>query len=404
MAVEYGSLPFAEAIRYLLDKTDIPTARWDDISGQAHDRYFMVAGAAKADLLADLHGAVGKAIEQGTTIETFRKDFAQIVAARGWHGWTGEGTKAGEAWRTRVIYATNLRTSYAAGRYSQMKALADRRPYWRYKHNDTVVHPRPHHLAWDGTVLRHDDPWWDTHYTPNGWGCRCYVETLAPRDLEREGITPGPAPESPIDPKTGAPVGIDKGWDHAPGANTATPLRDLLGNTLARVPAPIGAAMARALEGALSMELDLAWKDTLDRWLADPVPRGRTALVGALKAPTLEWLRSHGHPVPPTAEVAVRDSLPLGPKQERHMEAQDGLLQMEWRGLPAVLRDGAVYYQDAGGHLVFVANGIGPAKLAVVFDPRKLKRGDYNLLVSAYRTSAEAVAGMVKGGQWRVAR
>jgi uncharacterized protein with gpF-like domain len=228
-----------EAIQYLRTKTDIPTKRWDDIAGQAHDRYFMVAGAAKADLLADLHAAVLKGLEQGTTIETFREDFRSIVAARGWTGWTGEGTAAGRAWRTQVIYGTNLRTSYAAGRYSQMQALADRRPWWRYRHNDTVLHPRPHHQAWDGTVLRHDDPWWETHYTPNGWGCRCYVETLAPRDLEREGITPDQPPPSPIDPKTGAPVGIDKGWDHAPGK-----LRDLqseLGRKAATLPGQIGA-------------------------------------------------------------------------------------------------------------------------------------------------------------------
>ena len=82
----------------------VPTSRWDDISKAQHDRAFMVAGAVKADLLADLGAAVDKAISQGTGLEEFRRDFRQIVERRGWHGWTGEGSVKGEAWRTKIIY------------------------------------------------------------------------------------------------------------------------------------------------------------------------------------------------------------------------------------------------------------------------------------------------------------
>ena len=45
-----------------------------------------------------------------------------LATARG--GWTGQGTKAGEAWRTRVIYDTNLFTSYSTGRTRQMTQQA----------------------------------------------------------------------------------------------------------------------------------------------------------------------------------------------------------------------------------------------------------------------------------------
>ena len=212
---DYGSLPFQEQIDFLRAKLDLPTARWDDIWQAAHDRAFIVAGASGADLLADLHAAVLKGVAQGTTLEEFRRDFESIVATRGWTGWTGEGTKGGRAWRTRIIYETNLRTSHAAGRYAQLQAVKAQRPYWRYNHNDSVLHPRPEHLAWDGTVLPADDPWWITHSVPNGWGCRCWIESLAPRDLEREGIDPN-ALTRPSDPDD--LTGIDKGWGYAPGA------------------------------------------------------------------------------------------------------------------------------------------------------------------------------------------
>jgi len=95
--VNYGSLSFAEQLAFFRHKLNLPTQRWDDLLGAAHDRAFVVAGAMQADLLADLRGAVDQAIAGGTTLEQFRKDFKQIVAKRGWTGWTGEGTKAGVA-------------------------------------------------------------------------------------------------------------------------------------------------------------------------------------------------------------------------------------------------------------------------------------------------------------------
>lgn len=32
---------------------------------------------------------------------------------------------------------------------------------------------RPEHKAWDDITRPASDPWWDTHYPPNGWLCRC---------------------------------------------------------------------------------------------------------------------------------------------------------------------------------------------------------------------------------------
>lgn len=211
--VDYGNLPFDEAEKFFRDKVNIPTRRWDDLQKGMHARGFMVAGAMRDDMLCDFHAALRKASEQGSTLEAFRKDFDQIV---GRYGWSYNG---GRGWRTRVIYDTNLRTSYMAGRYAQMTDpdVLAYRPYWRYRHGDSQ-RPRPQHLAWHGLVLRYDDGFWSSHYPPNGWGCKCSVEPLSSRDLERLGKSgPDTAPPVVIDPKTGAPVGIDKGWDYNVG-------------------------------------------------------------------------------------------------------------------------------------------------------------------------------------------
>lgn len=242
------SLPFAEQIAFFRAKLNLPTDTWMDIWQQAHDRAFVVAGATAADLLDDLRAAVDKAISTGTTLETFRRDFARIVADRGWTGWTGEGTRAGQAWRTRVIYETNLRTSYAAGRWAQLTdpQLLAQRPYWRYIHSDSVINPRPLHKRWGDQrlTLPADHPFWRTHFPPNGWGCRCRVTAVrAPR--QGDGVEP---PSGWADPNpNGTLPGIDKGWAYAPGASLQAELRDLVANKTATLPAPLASAFAQSV-------------------------------------------------------------------------------------------------------------------------------------------------------------
>lgn len=231
---------FQEQIDFLRRKLNLPSESWRDIQSAAHDRAFVVAGATKADLLHDLRKAVDQAV-QGGSIGEFRKNFAEIVAKHGWTGWTGEGTKAGEAWRTRVIYQTNLMTSYAAGRRAQLldPDLVERRPFWRYVHNDSVTHPRPQHKRWGDMklTLRHDHPFWETHFPPNGWGCKCRVVAVAaPGD--GDGTEP-PEGWAQTDPATGAPVGIDEGWGYAPGARADNELRSFVQDKLIDYPPAI---------------------------------------------------------------------------------------------------------------------------------------------------------------------
>lgn len=225
----YGSLPFREQINFFRRKLNLPTESWTDIWTSEHDWAFVVAGANRDAIVQDFRQAVAAAIEDGITLQDFRKRFDDIVAR---HGWDYNG---GRDWRSRVIYETNLNTSYAAGRYEQLQAA----PYWQYIHADWVTNPRHDHLAWHGMILRADDPFWDTHFPPNGWGCQCSVRGLWDFDLERLGKAgPDTAPEvhlvertvgqrSPSGPRTvSVPEGIDPGFAYAPGAsrlNSAIP-------------------------------------------------------------------------------------------------------------------------------------------------------------------------------------
>lgn len=276
--VAYGSLPFREQIAFFRAKRNVLTEAWTDVWEAEHDHAFMVAGANRIDLLVDLRAAVDRAIADGTGLEAFRHDFDQIVAK---HGWAFNG---GRNWRTRVIFETNMRTSYAAGRYAQLQYLKTvGMPYWRYRHSDAVQHPRPMHLAWDGLVLHADDPWWDTHFPPNGWGCQCTVEALTARDLADLGKS-GPDTAPPVDMqqvlvgKNGphprqveTPAGVDPGFGYAPGKSAFE--RD-------RTP---------ALKPPSAAAVDLAklTQDTLRKAVMLPALAGAEALAQLLANPRI---------------------------------------------------------------------------------------------------------------------
>jgi len=254
--------PFQEQIDFFRSKLNLPTERWDDIVRNAHDRAFIVAGAAKADLLNDLRDAVDKAIVNGESIGAFRSRFDDIVKKHGWEGWTGSGSQKGRDWRTRVIYQTNLSTSYAAGRYKQLNDpdLAAVRPYWQYIHNDTVQHPRPLHVSWSGMVLSKDDTWWQTHYPPNGWGCRCRIKAV--RKSEYKGAkAPDDGSYTHIDSagvRHTVPNGIDYGFDYQPGARTDTKLREFVQEKLIKRPDAISKALTRDVNRYINATGDIA--------------------------------------------------------------------------------------------------------------------------------------------------
>lgn len=230
---------FREQIVYFLRKANVPTQAWTDLWQADHDTGFMVAGAAEAELLQDLREAVQAAIVDGESIQQFRKRFDQIVERYGW------SYKGGRNWRTRVIYQTNLRTSYAAGRWAQLTSDAGRKafPYWQYLHSNLDKVPRPLHIAsppigLNGLVLRADDPIWRVIFPPNGWGCTCYVRGVSALNMEQMGRT-GPDPTPQLDYKqvtVGAngpsprtitvPEGIDPGFAYAPGASIAPQVRE----------------------------------------------------------------------------------------------------------------------------------------------------------------------------------
>ncbi|MEE8657683.1 Phage-Mu-F domain-containing protein [Acetobacteraceae bacterium EV16G] len=210
----------SEAISFFRQKANKGTKQWGELAAEAHARQFAVAGATSNALLNDFKSAINKALTDGTTLLEFRKDFDRIV---GKHGWSYKGSRA---WRSEIIYRTNLSSAYAAGRYRKMTSpeALEIFPYWRYVHN-VSLHPRIVHEAWGGIILRADNPWWNSHFAPNGWGCNCEIQPVSRRKMARNGWKEDEAPEVVtrpwVNPATGkteqVPTGISPGFQTNPG-------------------------------------------------------------------------------------------------------------------------------------------------------------------------------------------
>lgn len=345
--------PFAEQLDFFRKKLNLPTARWDDITREQHDKAFIVAGAQKADLLKDLNAAVTKAIEQGTGLEAFRKDFAAIVQRHGWTGWTGEGSQAGVAWRTKVIYQTNLATSYAAGRYQQLTdpAFLKLRPYWRYVHNDSVLHPRPLHQHWGDIqlTLPHDHPFWATHFPPNGWGCMCHVTAVA-------GPQAGDATEPPDGwnqrNTLGRLPGIDSGFDYTPGKSVVDELRAVVDAKLATLPAPIGAAMWEAMPTVLTATMRQAVAEMVDTAATEKRASGASVLTHVVSPHTVSSLSDIGVPMA-SADIWLRDEELIHALRDTKSDRGSALPLSVWRDLPAMLESAKPYFDKEDPALVY---------------------------------------------------
>ncbi|WP_309679446.1 phage minor head protein [Polaromonas sp.] len=286
-ARDFG-VQFQGAIDNLKGKLPESTLAWDDLAGPVHGKVFAVSGAVKIDLVSDLHKSLVSGLEKGTTITQFRKDFDAAVQK---HGWTYKGKRG---WRTAVIFNNNMRSAHMAGRWEQLLANQANRPYLQYRTaGDSRV--RPQHRAWNGLIFPIGDSFWQTHYPPNGWGCRCTIRAYSDADLKHLGVTASPkfdlktrqvvSQDGEI--KDQVPVGIDPGWDHNVGQSWIAP-ELALGQKLAALPRFLqGPLVDKTISPAFQKVMNADFKAFRN---AIKQPKGDAQIVGFFDSATLQAL------------------------------------------------------------------------------------------------------------------
>ncbi|MDR0487049.1 MAG: phage head morphogenesis protein [Treponema sp.] len=188
---ETGRVPRpAEAEDFLSRKENVNTDRWDDLKWGEHSHAFTVAHSVDGNVCDTIHGLLNKAMANGEAFGKFKEGMLEMMAKEGWYCGAGhtKDEKAYINWRIQVIYDTNMKTAFAAGRYRQQARHAGMRPIWEYVSKLVGKNRREDHLAMHGKAFRWDDPIWNEIYPPNGWGCECSVVAKSESGAEREGV------------------------------------------------------------------------------------------------------------------------------------------------------------------------------------------------------------------------
>src|SRR5690554_2979998 len=165
----------------------------EDVAPEEHAHGFTVAKAIKLDILDDIKASLADNLEQGQTFRDWAKRIKPELQAKGWWGRkqeidlaTGEmrEVQLGSPRRLKTIYRSNMRSARAAGQWQRIERNRNTHPYLIYELGPSQEH-RAEHVAWAGTTLPVDHPWWDDHMPPNDYGCNCRVRAVSRSEYER---------------------------------------------------------------------------------------------------------------------------------------------------------------------------------------------------------------------------
>jgi SPP1 gp7 family putative phage head morphogenesis protein len=172
------NVPPKEAIDYFRSKKILPKKQFDKLSKEAKSGAFTVGGVYKEEVLQGFNGELRKALAQGRTQAQTLKRFRDILSGAG-HRQIGE-------FHLETVYRTNMQTAYGVGRRQALEEVKEDLPIWT-RHAVMDDRTRPRHAALDGITLPADHEFWNTHFAPDDFNCRCSVTAGAdiPADYDR---------------------------------------------------------------------------------------------------------------------------------------------------------------------------------------------------------------------------
>jgi hypothetical protein len=184
----------AEVTSYFDGKTSTPAFSWADVWAEEHAYKFTVAKAVELDVLNAFRSTISTAISEGQGFESWKPQIEKELTRLGWWGprMVSDPTGAlpdrmvnfASDRRLKTTFWANMNSARAAGQWERAQRSKRVLPYVLYVRT-TSSDPRVEHLQWVGLILPIDDPFWRTHWPPNGWQCKCQVRMISARERDR---------------------------------------------------------------------------------------------------------------------------------------------------------------------------------------------------------------------------
>ncbi|EBN1942669.1 phage head morphogenesis protein [Salmonella enterica] len=420
-----------EAIAYFRAKGQHIGWNWYDTAVDVHARSFTVAKAARVDVLTTIQGEVERAIAQGLSQQEFIDTLAPRLKKLGWWGkqvivdsaGNAETVQLGSPRRLALIYNVNTRVAYNVGRYAQLMNSTDTHPFWQYV---AVMdsRTRPSHAALNGLVFRYDDPFWKTHYPPNGWNCRCRVRALSQERMNALGLTATQGEkylttkkvQAAVDKATGEMIEMDvttfadgarvmtpdAGWSYNPGS-AAFGLDQSLIRKLIEVKSPQLREMV-VQEMNNSPERQQAFR----RWAENvmTIKRGGHDIrtLGFMSESVADAVEQRTGE-PPARLLAMSEKNLLHADSDKHHDTGVALTADDLTLLPSLLaRAEAVLWDKVHHNLMYIVTTKDGLAKIVVNAPYGIKRqpDSLDVVINAYRVKKVALEDDIRGGKLEI--
>ncbi|ECC9274881.1 phage head morphogenesis protein [Salmonella enterica subsp. enterica] len=420
-----------EAVAYFRAKGQHIGWNWYDTAVDVHARSFTVAKAARVDVLTTIQDEVNRAIAQGVSQQEFIDTLAPRLKKLGWWGkqvivdsaGNAETVQLGSPRRLALIYNVNTRVAYNVGRYAQLMNSTDTHPFWQYV---AVMdsRTRPSHAALNGLVFRYDDPFWKTHYPPNGWNCRCRVRALSQARMDALGLkaTQGDKylttkkVQAAVNKATGEIIDIDMdvttfadgarvmtpdaGWSYNPGS-AAFGLDQTLIRKLVEVKSPQLREMV-VKEMNNSPERQLAFRIWAKNIMESRRGGNDIRTLGFMSESVADAVEQRTGE-PPARLLAMSGKNVLHADSDKHHLTGVALQADDFQLLPALLaHPKAVLWDKRHNNLMYLIDTKdGTAKIAINA-PYSIKRqpDQLDVIVNAYRVeNMDKLKADIQGGQ-----
>lgn len=275
--------------------------------------------------------------------------------------------------RLRTIYSVNLRSAYQKAQYERTMT-SELHPYLMYRVGNSQKH-REQHLAWDGLILPKNDPFWNNHFPPNGYGCKCFTRAVTEARKQRyesEGINVPPATDGSgggtLRIKTEAPPDIYRNYFNerkgtierlskgiTPGFNWNQGQTGRIIPVLQECLKKAQSEMPQAVDGVIkTLQTSTIYRDELSAFVDEAyrnkslkrIDKTNTTAVGFFDRKITDFLRTKGIDASVRNVIVLEQSLITSEKfLKRHTAAGNAPLPQDWKNLLDYLADADVYWE-----------------------------------------------------------